>query len=57
MSTLDDLVERGLLAPDWAGALAPVEDRIETMGRFLRDELAAGRSYLPAGEMILRAFQ
>ena len=57
MSTLDDLVERGLLAPDWAGALAPVEDRIETMGRFLRDELAAGRGYLPAGEMILRAFQ
>ena len=57
MSTLDGLVERGLVAPDWAEALAPVEDRIEAMGRFLRDELAAGRTYLPAGDLILRAFQ
>jgi uracil-DNA glycosylase len=27
------------------------------MGRFLREELAAGRSYLPDGEHVLRAFQ
>jgi uracil-DNA glycosylase len=26
------------------------------MGRFLREEVAAGRSYLPAGDRILRAF-
>lgn len=46
-----------LVAPDWAEALAPVEPRIEAMGRFLRDELAAGRLYLPAGDNVLRAFK
>ena len=56
MSTLDALVEKGLVAPDWAQALAPVEDTIVAMGRFLRAELAAGRGYLPAGEHVLRAF-
>ena len=45
------------MAPDWAEALAPVDDRIGRMGRFLRDELAAGRRYLPAGDNVLRAFQ
>ncbi len=57
MSALDGLVEKGLVAPDWAEALAPVDDRIAAMGRFLREELAAGRSYLPAGDKVLRAFQ
>ncbi|MFC4868579.1 uracil-DNA glycosylase [Streptomonospora arabica] len=41
----------------WAAALAPVEDRITRMGEFLRQEVAAGRTYLPAGENVLRAFQ
>ncbi|RYU13515.1 uracil-DNA glycosylase [Nocardioides iriomotensis] len=50
------LVDRGLVAPDWAEALAPVDDRIAAMGRFLRDEIAAGRPYLPHGDHILRAF-
>jgi uracil-DNA glycosylase len=50
-------VDNGLVAPDWAEALAPVDDRIAAMGRFLRDEIAAGRAYLPAGEQVLRAFQ
>jgi uracil-DNA glycosylase len=27
------------------------------MGQFLRDEIAAGRTYLPAGDRILRAFE
>ena len=45
------------MAPDWADALAPVEPSIEAMGRFLRDELAAGRGYLPSGDQVLRAFQ
>jgi len=45
-----------LMAPDWAEALAPVEGQIHAMGDFLRAELAAGRSYLPAGSRILRAF-
>jgi uracil-DNA glycosylase len=45
-----------LVDPEWAQALAPVEDRIAEMGQFLRDEVAAGRRYLPPGDMVLRAF-
>lgn len=45
-----------LVSPDWAAALAPVEDAITAMGTFLRGELAAGRQYLPAGPNVLRAF-
>ena len=56
MSALAGLVEKGLVAPDWAEALAPVDDQIGLMGQFLRSELAAGRSYLPAGDHVLRAF-
>ena len=57
MSALAGLVEKGLMAPDWADALAPVDDRIATMGRFLREELAAGRGYQPAGDLVFRAFR
>jgi len=46
-----------LMAPDWAEALAPVEDRVHAMGDFLREELAAGRGYLPAADDVLRAFR
>ena len=46
-----------LVAPDWALALASVEPQIRAMGQFLRDEVAAGREYLPAGDAVLRAFQ
>lgn len=49
---LADSVESG-----WANALAPVESNVAAMGDFLRDELAAGRHYLPAGENVLRAFR
>ncbi len=56
MSALAGLVEKGLVAPDWAEALAPVDEQIATMGRFLRSELAAGRRYLPHGEHVFRAF-
>ena len=45
-----------LVAPDWAEALAPVEGQVAAMGQFLRKEIAAGFSYLPSGENILRAF-
>ena len=45
-----------LVAPDWAEALAPVADRVTAMGEFLRTEIAAGRSYLPDGRNVLRAF-
>jgi uracil-DNA glycosylase len=46
-----------LVANDWADALAPVAGRITAMGEFLRAEVAAGRSYLPVGPHILRAFE
>ncbi|MEV3900726.1 uracil-DNA glycosylase [Mycobacterium sp. NPDC050551] len=48
---LEDLVE-----PGWAQALAPVSDQVTQMGEFLREELAAGHRYLPAGPNVLRAF-
>jgi uracil-DNA glycosylase len=56
VSALAGLVERGLVAPDWADALAPVDPVITRMGRFLREELAAGRRYLPRGDLVFRAF-
>lgn len=46
-----------LMAPDWAEALEPVAEQIADVGRFLRSEIAAGRSYLPAGDLVLRAFR
>lgn len=57
MSALGGLMERGLVAPDWVEALAPVDHVLTRMGEFLRAEIAAGRSYLPTGANILRAFQ
>ena len=41
----------------WADALTPVEDRITQMGAFLREQVAAGKKYLPAGDNVLRAFK
>ncbi len=55
--TLQGLVEKGLVAPDWAEALEPVAPQISAMGDFLRAELAAGRHYQPSGDRVLRAFQ
>ncbi|WP_370943741.1 uracil-DNA glycosylase [Amycolatopsis sp. cg5] len=49
---LNEIVEAG-----WAEALEPVADKIAAMGEFLRAEIAAGRTYLPAGPHVLRAFQ
>jgi len=56
VSSLAGLVDRGLVAPDWAEALAPVAPTISAMGEFLRAEVSAGRTYLPHGDLILRAF-
>ncbi|MCK8608740.1 uracil-DNA glycosylase [Agromyces sp. C10] len=55
--TLPELAEAGLIDASWAEALAPVADDIARMGDFLRAEVAAGRSYLPAGDRVLRAFR
>ncbi|MFE4057136.1 uracil-DNA glycosylase [Streptomyces sp. NPDC059096] len=49
---LNEIVE-----PGWADALAPAAGRITEMGDFLRAEIGAGRTYLPAGPHVLRAFQ
>ncbi|GAB7002880.1 uracil-DNA glycosylase [Nocardioides sp. AN3] len=57
VSALAGLVSKGLIAQDWSQALAPVDEQVAAMGRFLRDELALGRPYLPAGDRIFRAFQ
>lgn len=46
-----------LVHPTWADALAPVADDIARMGDFLREEIAAGHSYLPGGAHVLRAFE
>jgi uracil-DNA glycosylase len=48
---------REIIDADWAAALEPVAGRIAAMGDFLREEVAAGRRYMPAGENVLRAFQ
>ncbi|MEG8036120.1 uracil-DNA glycosylase [Sphingomonas sp. LR61] len=45
-----------LVDPGWASALAPVEADVHRMGAWLREETAAGRTYLPAGADVLRAF-
>jgi uracil-DNA glycosylase len=49
---LSEIVEVG-----WARALEPVARDIAGMGEFLRNEIAEGRQYLPAGTNVLRAFQ
>jgi uracil-DNA glycosylase len=48
---------KDLVAEDWADALSPVEPAITAMGDFLRAEVSAGRTYLPRGNHILRAFE
>ncbi|MGH3441232.1 MAG: uracil-DNA glycosylase [Nitriliruptorales bacterium] len=53
--TRRDLAE--LVGPGWADALAPVRERLAQLGDFLREEQAAGRRFLPAGDRILAAFQ
>ncbi|QCX28470.1 uracil-DNA glycosylase [Nocardioides jishulii] len=61
MDGLDELVERGLMAPDWAAALLAVDPQVDAtvaaLGGFLREEVAAGRGYLPAGNAVFRAFE
>ncbi|MGQ0846385.1 MAG: uracil-DNA glycosylase [Sporichthyaceae bacterium] len=45
-----------ILEAGWAAALEPVAPTIAELGAFLRAEVAAGRTYLPAGPNVLRAF-
>ena len=55
--TLPELADAGVIDSGWAGALTPVGPDIAGLGDRLRAEVAAGRSYLPAGDRVLRAFQ
>src|ERR1700753_394289 len=52
-----DRPRQKVMEAGWAEALEPVAGQITAMGDFLRAEGAAGRTYLPAGENVLRAFQ
>lgn len=45
-----------IVHPSWAQALAPVEPTIHEIGVKLRQEVASGAGYLPAGTDVLRAF-
>lgn len=52
-----ELAAAGELDPGWAEALAPVAATLAGLGDFLRSEQTAGRGFLPAGGLILRAFR
>ena len=45
-----------IIDPSWARALAPVEPTVHEIGERLRQEVASGVGYLPAGTDVLRAF-
>lgn len=45
-----------IVDPDWANALAPVEDHIRQLGVFLREQMNLGRTCLPPGPEVLAAF-
>ncbi len=52
----DEVALEGGVAPDWSTALAPALPSLRTAEAFLAAEVAAGRTYLPAHEHVLRAF-
>lgn len=53
---LDALASAGIIHPEWAAALAPVEADLVAVGERLDAEVATGRAFLPAPEHVLRAF-
>ncbi|BDZ44263.1 uracil-DNA glycosylase [Naasia aerilata] len=55
--TLAELAEAGDLDRGWADALAPAQPTLTALGGFLRAEHEAGRTTLPAGPAVLRAFR
>lgn len=54
---IQGLLDKKLIAEDWAEALRPVDDTIIALGKFLRAEEASGRKYAPTGDLVFRAFQ
>lgn len=55
--SLGELADAGLIDRSWVQPLAPVADDIAALGERLRAETAEGRGYLPAGDLVLRAFR
>ncbi len=47
----------GLMAPDWAEALGPVESELRGVLTFLAGEVTAGHQVLPSPSNVLRAFR
>ncbi|HKT55856.1 MAG TPA: uracil-DNA glycosylase [Microbacterium sp.] len=54
--SLPELAGAGLIDAGWAHELAPVGGDIAALGDRLRDVVAHGGHYLPAGDRVLRAF-
>ena len=48
MGALAGLVEKGLVAPDWAEALAPVDDLLSALGASVAAAVAAGPVHVDA---------
>lgn len=55
--TVDRLANLGLVAPDWAEALAPVDAQLAGLHDFLSVERAAGHTVLPESRRIFAAFE
>ncbi len=56
-TTLETLARSGAIDPGWARALEPVSAEIDDLTRFLGEETAAGRPWLPPADSIFRAFR
>jgi uracil-DNA glycosylase len=54
---LTQLVNDGLIAPDWADVFADEQDLIERVASFLESEVASGAGFQPQARDIFRAFQ
>jgi uracil-DNA glycosylase len=54
--SLPELADAGLIDAGWARELEPVGGDIAALGDRLRDVVAQGGHYLPAGDRVLRAF-
>jgi uracil-DNA glycosylase len=53
---LRELTAAGVIAEDWAEALAPVQQQLNELDSFLCEDRAAGHTVLPASDRILAAF-
>lgn len=54
---LDYLAESGLIDPSWVIPLRPAQGQLDALAEFLQNEVDAGRGFLPAPHILLRAFQ